>query len=137
MTRNFLSIVLALAMFAGCALFAPRDPSDKISRWSDITLIFDRLIGQVGEQPDFQRARGTFADPDDNGEFNVATLYFLIEPREWAEPYPYPLALYVGMVGQAPELSEAGKRARILAAEQIRDSLIGIKGGAPITPEAR
>jgi len=124
MLRFFALLPLALAGCCPPLCLGPLDPpAGRVENWSDIEVVFTRVEGEVGPQQEIDRARLALSDPDGDGEFPLATLGFLVEPRTWSDPFIDPLDLYTQSVKADPTLESAGIQARVMAAARLRISL--------------
>ncbi len=128
---KYIAPILLLAPLAGCAwltsMLGPAPaPTATVASWSGTEIILDRLVSEVGPQPEISEAYLELSDPDGDGSFPLESVRFLIEPTSWAVPFIDPLNLYTASVETDPFLSQNGVRARVASAAVVRDSLSAI-----------
>ncbi len=125
---KYIAPILLLAPLTGCAWLASMlgpapAPSASVGAWSSTDIILDRLVTEVGPQPEITEAYLQLSDPDGDGSFPLESIRFLVEPASWAVPFIDPLNLYTASVETDPFLSQNGVLARVASAAVVRDSL--------------
>ena len=128
---KYLAPILLLAPLTGCAwltsiLSPAQPPTAKVDDWSGTTIILDRLVDEVGSQPQISEAYFQLSDQDGDGMFPLQSVRFLVEPTSWAVPFTDPLNLYTASVETDFNLSPNGVLARVASAGVVRDSLHAI-----------
>ena len=128
---KYIAPILLLAPLAGCAwltsmLVPAPAPTASVDQWSGVEIVLNRLVDEVGPQPEISRAYLDLSDPDGDGSFPLESVRFLIEPQAWAIPYIDPLNLYTASVQTDPFMTPNGVLARVASADRVRESLTEI-----------